>query len=151
MAGIPPSLDRQERLWGWSAVAVVFVALFLVLMYFFLHRKDSVDALLHTAAPVSSDDRLDAYLEEKERASAYQAVRDALDQKSAEPGIAAVFCRDCRHTWRYGRIEFRGEVDFQRPGGQMIPHTYIAILSGSDKLGWKMESLDVTPRPEGSR
>ncbi|MCF6286344.1 MAG: hypothetical protein L3K26_14305 [Candidatus Hydrogenedentes bacterium] len=119
------------------------LAVFAALTYFALRVRDHVpDSLI--APTQSGEERLEAYLAEKERASAYEVVRNLLDQKKEEPGIAAVYCRDCRHRWVNGRIEFRGNVDFLDGSGQFFHHTYFAVLSGTSQQGWKMESLQVT-------
>jgi hypothetical protein len=60
-----------------------------------------------------------------------------------EPGITAVFCRDCSHRWIGGEIEFRGQVDFQKDEGGMERHDYTARLSGSRQDGWEVLSVEL--------
>jgi hypothetical protein len=130
------------------AGGAVLLIVFLGLLYGVLRAPDSgPDGLPQTDQ--SSEVRLETYLAEKERASAYEVVRDHLDLRSKEPGIAAVYCRDCSHRWVAGEIEFRGDVDFQDHAGRLQHHTYVAVLSGSSQEGWSVEDVTVKPKKRG--
>ena len=123
---------------------IVFIGLF----YAALRAPDpKPDGLSQSSQ--SSEARLETYLAEKERASAYEAVRDHLDLRSKEPGIAAVYCRDCSHRWVAGRIEFSGDVDFKDTAGRLQHHAYVVVLSGSSQEGWTVESVAVKPKKRG--
>lgn len=135
--GIPPSLDRQDQRVTLIVGAIILAAMFVATLAVVVGR---------TAGGPSSEDgapasRLDRYLAEEERASAYAVVRDHLDQMKDEPGITAVFCRDCAHSWSDGVIEFRGQVDFQMDEGGLERHDYTARLRGSRQDGWEVLSV----------
>ena len=143
-SGIPPSVDRQDRLKGQLVLGLVLLALFLGLMYFVLGASDQFSREVGVSG-TDSESRLEAYLLEKERASAYEALRDHLDQRSQEPGIVAVFCRDSSHRWVSDRIEFTGDVDFEGLDGRLRPQKYVALMSGSSQDGWTIEAVRVRP------
>jgi len=134
-------MERQITL---IAGTVVIFALFFVTMYFtvFHHNESSVDL---TVDDSTEHGRLKAFLAEEERASAYEVLRDYMDQKKAEPGIIAVFCRDSSHRWIDDTIEFQGDVDFERPGGRLERHRYVASLRGSEESGWEVLETVITP------
>lgn len=132
-----------------AVTGVFLLAVFLGAMYLVLGASEQFSREVGVEGE-DSNARLKVYLEERERASAYAAVRDHLDQRREEPGIAAVFCRDSRHRWINGQIEFQGDVDFQGEDGRMHRHTYTALLSGSARDGWEVESVRVSPAPRGA-
>lgn len=142
--GIPPSPDRMERQFTLIAGTILIVGLFFMAMYFTVfHRGDAVDDAF--VGDGAEHGQLKAYLAEEERASAYEALRDFMDQKKTEPDIIAVFCRDSSHRWVGDTIEFQGDVDFERPGGRLQRHRYVATLRGSEENGWEVLELEVTP------
>lgn len=143
--GIPPSLDRQEQQLKVIASSVVLLACFLLVLFLTVTRPTS--PLPDSAVDDSrtDDQRLRDYLAEEERASAYKALRDHLDQRKSEPHIDAVFCRDSFHRWVGDTIEFQGDVDFERPNGALERHHYLAILRGSEQDGWEVVSVEVNP------
>lgn len=142
--GIPPSLDRQERQRTIVAGGAVVIAVFAALLYVAVFRAPGPFV---PADPIetSGEERLAAYLAEEVRASAYEALRDHLDQRKSEPDIVAVFCRDCSHRWIGELIEFTGDVDFERTGGRLDRFSYQATLAGSEDSGWEVQSLELTP------
>lgn len=142
--GIPPSLDRQERQFTMVAGTVLIVAAFFIALYITVFRPMDEGAG-NSLGDAHSGGRLEAYLAEEERASAYEALRNYMDQKGQEPGIDAVYCRDCTHQWRGDIIEFQGDVDFERPGGHLDPHTYVATLRGSEENGWEVLTVEIEP------
>ena len=144
-SGIPPSLDRQDRQIRLIVGGVILLAVFLGLTALALRARNHMPEGI-VASAQSGEERLKAYLAEKERASAYEVVRNQLDQKKNEPGIAAVYCRDSRHRWQDENIEFQGDVDFLDGNGKLDKYTYIAILSGNSQKGWAMKSLQIMPR-----
>ena len=137
--GIPPSLDRQDQRVALVVGTIILAAMFVTTLMVVVGRTAGGPSI--DGSPPES--RLDRYLAEEERASAYAVVRDQLDQMKDEPGITAVFCRDCSHRWIGGEIEFRGQVDFQMDEGAMERHDYTARLSGSRYDGWQVLSLDL--------
>jgi hypothetical protein len=137
--GIPPSLDRQDQRVALFVGAIILAAMFVATLVVVVGRTAG-GPVTEGGPPVS---RLDRYLAEEERASAYTVVRDQLDQMKDEPGITAVFCRDCSHRWIGGEIEFRGQVDFQKDEGGMERHDYTARLSGSRQDGWEVLSVEL--------
>ncbi len=137
--GIPPSLDRQDQRVALVVGTIILAAMFVATLVVVVGRTAGGPPT-EDGAPVS---RLDRYLAEEERASAYAVVRDQLDQMKDEPGITAVFCRDCSHRWIGGEIEFRGQVDFQMDEGGMVAHDYTARLSGSRQGGWEVLSVEL--------
>ena len=143
-AGIPPSLDRQERRLRLVALAVILLGAFTGISYVLLSQEDVPD-YDRLEREEDGEAKLKAYLAEKERASAYAFLRDLLDQRSKEPAIAAVYCRDSWHQWVDGQIEFKGDVDFVDPLGRSFPHRYVATLTGSAQDGWELVTIDVQP------
>lgn len=148
-AGIPPSPDRQDRLLQVVLLAFLLLGVFTGISYVIL-SQDRIPVLDRVEQQDDGDTRLQAYLAEKERASAYAFVRDHLDQRSNEPAIAAVYCRDSWHQWINDTIEFKGDVDFVDPLGRSYPHRYTATLTGSAKDGWELVSIDVQPETSAS-
>ncbi len=142
--GIPPSLDRQDQRVALLVGAIILAAMFVATLVVVVGR--SAGGPPTDGGPPES--RLDHYLAEEERASAYAVVRDQLDQMKEEPGIVAVFCRDCTHRWVGSEIEFQGQVDFQMDEGGMEPHDYTARLSGSRHDGWQVLSLELAVEEE---
>lgn len=140
--GIPPSLDRQDQRTALVVGTIILAAMFVATLVVVVGRTAGGPPG-DQGAPAS---RLDRYLAEEERASAYTAVRDQLDQMKEEPGITAVFCRDCSHRWIGGEIEFQGQVDFQMDEGTMERHDYTARLRGSRQGGWEVLSLDLAAK-----
>jgi len=140
--GIPPSLDRQERNRNLALAAAALVALALGFTAVIVQVPEYPQED-PAAGGQSGEERLSAYLAEKERASAYAAVRDELDTRKEEPWIAAVYCRDSRHRWIGDNIEFQGDVDFAGVDGRMYAHTYTAVLAGNSNDGWTVESVEV--------
>jgi hypothetical protein len=138
--GIPPSLDRQDQRTALVVGIIILAAMFVAILAVVVGRTAGGMPPGEGGAPAS---RLDRYLAEEERASAYTAVRDQLDQMKDEPGIAAVFCRDSSHRWIGGEIEFQGQVDFQTDEGDMERHDYTARLRGSRQEGWAIVSLEL--------
>lgn len=128
-------------------LAVVLLGAFTGISYVVLSQGDVSD-YDRLEREDDGEAKLKAYLAEQERASAYAFVRDLLDQRSKEPAIAAVYCRDSWHRWVDGKIEFTGDVDFVDPVGQPFPHRYIATLTGSAKDGWELVTIDVQPDVE---
>ena len=127
-------------------VSGTFILVIFLGIFFLVFRvSDEVPQFIDGTEPDASQS-LEAYLAEKERASAYEALREHLDQKRNEPGIVAVFCRDCRHRWEGDRIEFRGDVDIEVTDGRLLPFIYTAALSGSSVDGWKVESVQLEPK-----
>lgn len=143
--GIPPSLDRQERQFSRMAGLAALAVLFLAILYLTVIRPAGRETDSGAGASRTGTDRLHEFLAEEERASAYEALRDYLDQKKHEPNIAAVFCRDSSHRWVDGDIEFEGDVDFEVPSGSLERHTYRAVLRGSEQDGWDVVSVEVDP------
>ena len=145
--GIRPSLDRQDQRATMVVGSIILIAMFIAAMYVVVGRtlggKDGGDP-----AGAGGGTRLEAYLAEEERASAYAAVRAHLDQMAGEPGIDAVFCRDCSHRWIDDVIEFQGQVDFQRDTGDMESHHYTARLTGSRQDGWEVLSVEIAGEEE---
>jgi len=137
--GIPPSLDRQDQRVALVVGTIILVAMFVATLVVVVGR--TAGGPPSEVGPPAS--RLDRYLAEEERASAYAVVRDQLDQMKEEQGIAAVFCRDSSHRWIGGEIEFRGQVDFQMEEGGMERHDYTARLSGSRQAGWQVLSIEL--------
>ena len=137
--GIPPSLDRQDHRVALVVGTIILAAMFVATLVVVVGRTAGGPSI--DGSPPES--RLDRYLAEEERASAYAVVRDQLDQMKDEPGITAVFCRDCSHRWIGGEIEFRGQVDFQMDEGAMERHDYTARLSGSRHDGWEVLSVEL--------
>jgi hypothetical protein len=145
--GIPPSPDREDRLLLQAVLGVILVVLFFTVMYLVLGASDQFSREVGVTG-TNQESKLENYLQEKERASAYAFLRDHLDQRREEPTIAAVYCRDSSHRWLSGRIEFTGDVDFEGPAGRLRRHTYVALISGSAQDGWVLESIRLgPPRP----
>lgn len=138
--GIPSSPDRQDQIATVVVGSVILIAMFIASLYVVVGRAMHRDG---SSSPAQT--RLDAYLDEEERASAYAALRVEMDQMSTGPGIDAVFCRDSSHSWHDDVIEFRGQVDFQMETGAMERHDYVAQLSGSKKDGWDVLSVEILP------
>ena len=138
--GIPPSLDRKDQRVTFVVGGIILIAMFVASLYVVVGR--SLQA--HNGGGASSVQmRLNEYLAEEERASAYAAVRNSLDQMAGESGIAAVFCRDCSHRWIDDVIEFQGQVDFRMDSGEMESLDYTARLHGSKRDGWEVLSVDI--------
>ena len=142
--GIPPSLDRQDQRVALVVGTIILAAMFVATLVVVVGRTAGGPPA--DGGPPAS--RLDRYLAEEERASAYAVVRDQLDQMKEEPGIVAVFCRDCTHRWIGGEIEFQGQVDFQMDEGGITRHDYTARLSGSRQDGWDVLSLELIAEKE---
>lgn len=141
--GIPPSLDRQDQRVVLVAGTIILGAMFVAILAVVVGR--TAGGGVEDGSPTS---RLDHYLAEEERASAYAALRDELDQMKDEPGITAVFCRDCSHQWVGGEIEFQGQVDFQMDSGVLERHNYTARLHGSRQDGWEVLSVALSLEEE---
>ena len=142
--GIPPSPDREDRQRAMLAGAVIIIAAFILLFFVTVFGNGDPD-LPGLREGATADERLAAFLAEEVRASAYEALRDHLDQKKSAPDIAAVYCRDSAHRWTGDVIEFRGDVDFERPGGPLDRFRYVATLQGSKTDGWEVLTLELTP------
>lgn len=144
--GIPPSLDRNEQRATIFVGGLIVAAMFLG-MLFVVVGWTSPDLERGEEDYISTgSDRLDDYLMEEERASAYQTLRDHLDQMKDEPGYEAVFCRDTNHHWMGdGEIEIEGQVDFLMETGEMVPHYYVSRLHGSRQAGWEVLSVNLEP------
>ena len=126
-------------------ISTIFLVVFLGIFFLVLGVSDDVPQFSDSTDQDASQS-LEAYLAEKERASAYEALRDHLDQKRNDPGIVAVFCRDCRHRWEGDHIEFRGDVDIEVADGRLLPYIYTAALSGSSVNGWTVDSVQLLPK-----
>lgn len=142
--GIPPSLDRKEQQAALLVGGAIVVAMFLALLYVAVGWVNGA-GITESGQPSSGSERLDDYLEEEERASAYATLRDHLDQYKNEPGYEAVFCRDTSHYWADGAIVMEGQVDFQMETGELAPHRYHARLTGSRQHGWEVLSVELVP------
>lgn len=141
--GIPPSIDRQDQVTTLVVGSIVLIAMFVAALYVVVGRTLGTGAGDGSGA-YSKAARLDDYLAEEERASAYAVVRDYIDQMPLEENVVAVFCRDCSHRWVEDVIEFQGEVDYQMDSGDMVRHPYTARLTGSKQDGWEVISVEVT-------
>lgn len=124
---------------GTLAIVVIFFASLYLTVFRPISSSDS------SGSASGHDARLTSYLAEEERASAYEALRNHLDQMKQEPDIAAVYCRDSSHQWVGETIEFQGDVDFERPSGQLERYRYLAALRGSKEEGWKVVSIETVP------
>lgn len=141
--GIPPSLDRREQQFKIVASSMVLIGCFLLALFLTVSRSTTPAPDNVVDDSRTDDQRLRDYLDEEERASAYEALRDHLDERKTDPDIEAVFCRDSFHRWVGDTIEFHGDVDFERPGGALERHNYLAILQGSEEAGWKVLSVEI--------
>jgi hypothetical protein len=139
--GIPPSIDRQDQVTTLVVGSIIVIAMFIAALYVVVGRTLGTGAGEESGTEAS---RLDDYLAEEERASAYAAVRDYIDQMPLEENVVAVFCRDSSHRWIDDVIEFQGEVDYQMDTGDFAPHPYTARLTGSKQDGWEVISVVVT-------
>ena len=141
--GIPPSIDRQDKLATLVIGSIILIAMFVAALYVVVGRSLRSHESAGAGETQSESPRLDAYLAEEERASAYAALRVYMDQMAGEPGIAAVFCRDCSHYWDGDVIVFHGQVDFKTEAGEMESHDYTARLQGSKQEGWEVLSAEL--------
>lgn len=139
--GIPPSIDRQDQVTTLVVGSIILIAMFIATLYVVVGRTLGSGAGDESG---TEESRLDDYLAEEERASAYAVVRDYIDQMPLEENVVAVFCRDCSHRWIDDVIEFQGEVDYQMDTGDFVPHPYTARLTGSKQDGWEVVSVEVT-------
>lgn len=144
--GIPPSFDRQEKRTTFVVGGIILIAMFVASLYVVVGRSLQAH---NGGGPTPGQTRLDEYLAEEERASAYAAVRINLDQMAGQSGIAAVFCRDCSHRWIDDVIEFQGQVDFRMDSGAMESHNYTARLHGSKRDGWEVLSVEIEEESGG--
>lgn len=143
--GIPPSLDRRERMAQTILTFAAFVVIvgILVMVGLRLAWGPSTPPM-----PVMPGDSLDAYRLENERASAYQVVRDTLDVRARTEDAIGVYCRDSRHAIQGRYWEFRGHVDVAYPEQRMERHPYIVTLTGSADQGWQVVSCEIQPAEE---
>jgi hypothetical protein len=141
--GIPPSIDRQDQMTTLVVGSIILIAMFIAALYVVVDR--TVESGASEESNFASEaSRLDDYLAEEERASAYAVVRDYIDQMPLEEDVVAVFCRDSSHRWIDDVIEFQGEVDYQMSTGDFVLHDYTARLTGSKQDGWEVVSVEVT-------
>ena len=138
--GIPPSIDRQDQVTTLVVGSIILAAMFIAALYVVVGRTLGAG---YESGASSEASRLDSFLAEEERASAYAVVRDYVDQMPLEENVVAVFCRDCSHRWIDDMIEFQGEVDYQMDTGEMARHPYTARLTGSREYGWEVLSVEV--------
>lgn len=144
--GIPPSLDRNEQRATIFVGGLIVAAMFIGMLFVVVGRTGTGLEAGDEGLVSTGSERLDDYLLEEERASAYQALRDHLDQMKDEPGYEAVFCRDTNHHWMGdGEIEIEGQVDFLMETGEMASHVYVARLHGSRQAGWEVLSVNLEP------
>lgn len=143
--GIPPSIDRQDQVTTLVVGSIILIAMFIATLYVVVGRTMGSDAGDDSG---TEESRLDDYLAEEERASAYAVVRDYIDQMPLEENVVAVFCRDSSHRWVDDVIEFQGEVDYQMDTGDFVPHPYTARLTGSKQDGWEVISVEVVSASE---
>jgi len=145
--GIPPSIDRQDQTTTLVVGSIVLIAMFIAALYVVVGRTAESGAGEESNS-ASEASRLDDYLAEEERASAYAVVRDYIDQMPLEENVVAVFCRDSSHRWIDDVIEFQGEVDYQMSTGDFVPRAYTARLTGSKQDGWEVLSVEVLSTAE---
>lgn len=143
--GIPPSLDRRERMVQTLLTFTAFLVIVgvLVMVGLRLARGAATPPL-----PMMPGDTLDAYRLENERASAYQVVRNTLDVRARTDEVIGVYCRDSRHTIQGRYWEFRGHVDVAYPEERVERHPYIVTLTGSADQGWTVISCEIQPVEE---
>jgi hypothetical protein len=138
--GIPPSIDRQDQMATFVVGSIILVAMFIASVYVVVGRTVGTGG---NDASDTETNRMNAYLAEEERASAYAVVRDYVDQMPLEEDVVAVFCRDSSHRWIDDVIEFQGEVEYQMDDGDFVPQPYTARLTGSKQDGWEVISVEV--------
>jgi len=144
--GIPPSLDRAH----FRTTVILFSLLMVgaaVLLLVVTTAGPGTSAL--TPLLDATPGGLDPIIEEYERASAYQALRDHLDSKYRPTiaGVVNLYCRDSRHRVLGRYFEFLGDLDLEYGDGTLKPMTYIATLGGSSHKGWEILSLAVEEAP----
>ena len=147
--GIPPSIDRE----GVRGELIVFALLSLLVIagvYLFMTGESS--------EPLSSPEvqknpegmyQFDALMKERERAEAYQAVRDYMDTYARGPGVVGVYCRESSHRLNGLQMEFTGDVDLEYAEGRMERKKYTARLTQYGGV-WTVTALDIVEEGGGS-
>ena len=139
--GIPPSIDR-EGVRGELIVFVLIAAFLIGGVYLFL----TGDSSQPMTAPIPQKNpegmyQFDDLIKERERAEAYQAVRDYIDTHARAPGVIGVYCRKSSHRVIGLEIEFTGDVDLEYAGGRFVRKKYTTRLTQYAEV-WTVTALD---------
>ncbi|MBI2425403.1 MAG: hypothetical protein HYV27_21435 [Candidatus Hydrogenedentes bacterium] len=144
--GIPPSPDRLE----FQRKMIFFGGLIVLaacgVLYLFMRDTQLPESLL---SPLQAGRaRAATYAQELIRADAYLALREHVTKALPGPEIKMVYFRDSSHALKGEYIEFRGELDLERPGGHMDRQSYLATLRGKTRQGWSVLSFTMKDAPD---
>jgi hypothetical protein len=125
----PPSIDRE----GISGEMIVFGLLGILAVIGIAVIGIAVLVTGGPNAPIEAPAtqtnpegiyQFDDLMKERQRAEAYQAVRDYLDKNARGPSVVGVYCRDSTHRPLGIEIEFKGGVDLEYEGGGGVDLEY---------------------------
>ena len=144
--GRPLSLDRSYFYWQMTGVgAILLLLLVLLLVTVTAPPKPEDTANGATVWDSAPSVEYNPFSKERERADAYSALRDYLDNALREDDVRNVYCRENRHRLVGRYYEFFGKVEVEKDDGELYPHQYIATLEGNLKEGWRILSVTLKP------
>ncbi|MBI1320861.1 MAG: hypothetical protein GC168_18200 [Candidatus Hydrogenedens sp.] len=143
--GIPASLERREFLMRAAALGAVLAAAAGGVLY--LVARPLPTDVTERGKDQGDVDPVADVAAERERASAYKAVRDYMDARNWGSDIRTVYCRDSAHQVFTGGLIFTGRIDLEPLQGDLIPMDYTATARGSIDTGWTIESVELRTVP----
>ncbi len=149
---IPRSIDRPPV--NPETIGFIFVCalLLIVLLYFHYFPANPTDpATLPEATLPSGVYDIDDLMKERERARAYQQLRNYIDQHARGPGVTGVYCRQSAHEVSGWAMLFTGSVDLMYQDGRVEGRRYRARLIRTAAGGWTVASFEFTGAPDQQR